>query len=102
MHVRELRERLGVPAFDPSLPRIETITVDEAVRRLQICVGSIIRLIRRGILPATQFMPSAPWQMPVVALDSDAVKTGVQAVIARQPLNALDLQHKKILRLPGF
>lgn len=102
MRVRELRERLGIPAFDPSLPRTETITVDETARRLQICVGSVIRLIRRGIIPATQLMPSAPWQIPVSELDSDAVKTGVQDVIARRPLNTSELQQKRIPRLPGF
>jgi len=102
MRVRELRERLGIPAFDPSLPRTETITVDETARRLQICVGSVIRLIRRGIIPAKQLMPSAPWQIPVTELDSDAVKTGVQDVIARRPLNISDLLQKRIPRLPGF
>jgi DNA invertase Pin-like site-specific DNA recombinase len=100
--VRELRERLGISAFDPSLPRTETITVDEAAYRLQICVGSVIRLIRSGIIPATQLMPSAPWQIPVAALDSEPVKTGVRDVIARRPLKFADLQEKKIPRLPGL
>jgi DNA invertase Pin-like site-specific DNA recombinase len=102
MRVRELRERLGVQAFDPSLPRIETITVDETARRLEICVGSVIRLIRRGIIPAKQLMPSAPWQIPVAALDSETVKTGVRDVIARRPLNVVHLQEKKIPKFPGF
>jgi len=100
--VRELRERLGVQAFDPSLSRTETITVDEAAHRLTICVGSVIRLIRSGVIPATQLMPSAPWQIPVAALDSEPVKTGVRDVIARRPLKFVDLQEKKIPRLPGF
>lgn len=100
--VRELRERLGVPAFDPSLSRTETITVDEAAHRLTICVGSVIRLIRSGIIPATQLMPSAPWQIPVAALDSEPVRIGVRDIIARRPVKFVNLQENKIPRLPGF
>src|SRR5439155_2704124 len=82
---RELRERLGIAAFDPTAPRVDAVTVDEAARRLSICVGSVHRLIREGALPATQVMPSAPWQIPATALDSDAVKIGVRHVIERCP-----------------
>jgi DNA invertase Pin-like site-specific DNA recombinase len=102
LRVRELRERLGIPAFDPATPRAETVTMDEAAHRLQISVGSIIRLIRRGIIPATQLMPSAPWQIPVVALDSEAVKTGVRDVIARRPLNITVLKQNRFPKLPGL
>jgi DNA invertase Pin-like site-specific DNA recombinase len=100
--VRELRERLGIAVFDPATVRIETITVDEAAYRLNICVGSVKRLIREGILPASQLMPSAPWQIPVAALDTDAVKIGVRAVIERRPSNFTTLQDLKNLKLPGF
>jgi hypothetical protein len=62
VRVRELRERLGIGAFDPTLPRAETISADAAAIRLGICVGSVHKLIREGILPATQLMLSAPWQ----------------------------------------
>jgi len=102
VRVRELRERLGVAAYDPAAVRTPTISVDETARRLQICVGSVLRLIRRGVLPATQLMPSAPWQVPVAALDSDAVKIGVRGVIARRPNNPPVLQDKKSLQLPGL
>jgi DNA invertase Pin-like site-specific DNA recombinase len=102
VRVRALRERLGVPDFDPTLPRPETISLDEAARRLKICVGSVIRLIRASILPATQLMPSAPWQIPVEALASEAVKIGVRDVVARRPLNFSVLQGNRTLKLPGF
>lgn len=102
VRVRELRERLGIAAFDPATQQVEMISVDQTARRLQICVGSVLRLIADGILPATQLMNSAPWQVPVAALDSDAVKIGVRAVIGRRPQNFAVLQDKKSLRLPGF
>jgi DNA invertase Pin-like site-specific DNA recombinase len=102
VRVRELRERLGISAFDPASPQVATISVDETARRLQICVGSVLRLIREGVLPATQLMPSAPWQVPVAALDSEAVKIGVRNVIERRPRNFRQLECEKTIKLPGF
>ena len=81
---------------------VETISVDETASRLKICVGSVIRLIRAAVLPATQLMPSAPWKVPVDALKTEAVQAGVRAVIARRPRNFAVLQGEKTLRLPGF
>jgi DNA invertase Pin-like site-specific DNA recombinase len=102
VRVRELRERLGIAPFDPASHLEETICVDKAALRLGICVGSVHRLIREGALPATQLLPSAPWQIPVAALETEAVKTGVQQIVARRPRNCKVLQDDKTLRLPGF
>ncbi len=100
--VRELRERLDIPPFDPTSERVATISVDETAHRLGICVGSVHKLIREGLLPATQLLPSAPWQVPLAALESNAVKTGVHGIIARRPRNYRVLQDVKTLKLPGF
>jgi hypothetical protein len=102
VRVRELRERLGIAPFDPKAPRAETVTVDEAARRLGICVISVYRLIREGVLSASQIMPSAPWQIPVAALSSKKVEIGVQQIIDRRPRKASDLEDARTLRLPGF
>ena len=102
IRVRELRERMGIAPFDPTQPREATISVDETARRLKICVGSVLRLIREGSLPAKQLMPSAPWQVTVAALDSESVKIGVREIIERRPRNFELLQKEKTLKLPGF
>jgi hypothetical protein len=102
VRVRELRERLGIAAFDPAAERPETISVDRAAKRLEICSGSVHKLIRDKVHPATQLAPSAPWQIPVAALTSDAVRQGIQAIIDRRPRNYRVLQEDKTLRLPGF
>ena len=102
VRVSQLRERLGVPAFAPNTDRPTSISVDATARRLGICVGSVHKLIRSGALPATQLMPSAPWRVPVAALDSEAVRIGLQEIAARRPRAALDSIEKSILRLPGF
>ncbi len=101
IRVRELRERLGVPEFDAAAPREQTVSVDETARRLSVCVGSVHRLIREGILPGSQLMPSAPWQIPVAALDTEAVRIGVRDIVNRRPNNFAILQDTKTLRLPG-
>ena len=102
VRVRELRERLGIAPFEPSEPRAEVISADAAAIRLGICVGSVHKLIREGVLPATQLMPSAPWQIPAAALDTEAVKTGVREIVGRRPKYYKRFQEDKTLRLPGF
>ena len=72
VRVRELRERLSIAPFDPASKTEEMITIDKAALRLGICVGSIYKLIRQGVLPATQLIPSAPWEIPVAALDTES------------------------------
>ena len=102
LRVRELRERLGVAPFDPALPRAKTVSADEAATRLGICLRSVHKLIRKGALPATQLMHSAPWQIPVAALDSEAVKIGVREIVGRRPKFYKRFREDKTLRLPGF
>ena len=93
---------MGIAPFDPTQPREETISVDETARRLKNCVASVLRLIRERILPAKQLMPSAPWQVPVAALDTEPVTIGVRKVIEHRPRNSEVLQDEKTLKLPGF
>jgi hypothetical protein len=102
VRVKSLREQLGIAPFEAGSRREEAISVDAAARRLRICVGSVHRLIRQGVLPATQLMPSAPWQVPVAALATEAVRIGVRDVIARRPKNFEALQEVGTLRLPGI
>lgn len=102
VRVRELRERLGVPAFTPDSTRPATISASGAAERLAICVASVHRLIRASVLPAVQVMPSAPWEIPLDALDTEAVRIGVRAIVARRPRNFGQLQDSKTLRLPGI
>lgn len=102
VRVTQLRARLGVPAFDADTDRPKCISVDATAQRLGICVGSVHKLIRSGALPATQLMPSAPWQVPVAALDSEAVQIGLQEIAARRPRAALDSIEKSTLLLPGL
>ena len=92
----------GSPRIDPTLLRAETISADAAATRLGICVGSVHKLIREGVLPATQLMQSAPWQIPVAALDTEVVKTGVREITGRRPKFYKRFQEDKTLWLPSL
>ena len=85
VRVREVRERLGISEYDPDSRRGTTISLMQAADRLGICVGSVKSLVRKGILPATQILPGSPWLVPVAALASAQVRTGVQGVVMRRP-----------------
>jgi DNA invertase Pin-like site-specific DNA recombinase len=101
VRVREMRERLGIPDYDPSKADGEVISLMKAAERLGICVGSAKSLVLKGILPATQIMPGSPWLVPVEALTSEAVRIGVQRVIARRPQFYEQYQYDKLIQLPG-
>jgi hypothetical protein len=102
VRVAELRDRLGVAAFDAEAERARTISADAAAHQLGICVGSVRKLIQNGILPATQLMPSAPWQIPADALETAEVRIGLHEILARRPTKALAALDERMLRLPGL
>ena len=85
IRVKEMRERLGLPSYDPVRADDTMISLMKAAERLGICVGSAKSLVLRGISPATQIVPGSPWLVPVAALSSETVRIGVQRVIARRP-----------------
>jgi hypothetical protein len=97
-----MRERLGIPDYDPARADAQMISLMKAAERLGICVGSAKSLVLKGILPATQIMPGSPWLVPVETLTSEAVRTGVQRVIARRPQFYEQYQYDKLIRLPGI
>jgi DNA invertase Pin-like site-specific DNA recombinase len=102
VRVREMRERLGLAEYRPAEAAGEMISLMKAAERLGICVGSAKRLALKGVLPATQIIPGAPWLVPVAALDSESVRIGVRQVIDRRPKIFENYQYDKAIRLPGF
>ena len=47
-------------------------------------------------------MQSAPWQIPVAALDTEVVKTGVREITGRRPKFYKHFQEDKTLWLPSL
>jgi DNA invertase Pin-like site-specific DNA recombinase len=102
VRVREMRERLGLPEHIPTKTDGEMISLMKAAERLGICVGSAKSLVLKGVIPATQILPGSPWLVPVEALTSEVVRSGVQRVISRRPKIYEDYQYDKVVRLPGL
>jgi len=100
LRVHELRERLKIPAYDAEKNPRRTISADEAARRLSICTGSVMKLIRDGKLPATQAVAGAPWEIPIETLTAKSVREGVQEVKARRPKTPQQYRDSKTLKLP--
>jgi DNA invertase Pin-like site-specific DNA recombinase len=98
--VRELRERLKLPVYDPTKNPRSTVSADEAARRLSICNGSIMKLIAQGILPATQAIPGAPWEIPADALTTARVQEGVKQVRGRRPKTLQQYREDLTIHLP--
>ncbi|WP_325051883.1 recombinase zinc beta ribbon domain-containing protein [Sinorhizobium meliloti] len=102
VRVRDMRERLGIPEYDPTKAGSPVISLMKAAEKLGICIGSAKSLVQKGILPATQILPGSPWMVPIEALTSEAVLIGVQGVVGRRPRIYEDYQYDKVVRLPGL
>ena len=102
VRVREMRERLGLPEYDPAPSGRRDDQLDEggrAARHLRR-IGKEPRA--QGHLAGDTGMPGSPWLVPVEALTSEAVRIGVQRVIERRPKIYEDYQYDKVIRLPGI
>jgi hypothetical protein len=100
--VREVRERPGVPPFQPPEGAPTSIGMQDVALRFGICIPSVLRLIREGILPAEQAMPYAPWKIPLEALATEPVLAGLRRVKERRPKNLRGYHRDETMRLPGL
>jgi hypothetical protein len=99
--VYQLRIDHKLPAHDPTKRR-DTVTLEEATRRLGVSNTVVKKLIASGTLLATQAAPSAPWEISIAALDAPEV---LSAVARTQKLgSAMRAAHadKRTLTLPGI
>jgi DNA invertase Pin-like site-specific DNA recombinase len=71
-----LRRQQGLPAYASNV-EVRTLTLQQAVERLGVSELSIRRLIEQKILPATQVVPCAPWEISLDALNSPAVQQAI-------------------------
>lgn len=73
MRVRSARSYYQLPAFAQNdQPR--EVTLQVAARRLNVSQPIVRRMIEEKILPARQVVLCAPWQIPIEALESEAIR----------------------------
>jgi DNA invertase Pin-like site-specific DNA recombinase len=77
--VHSARRYHQLPAFDPSQANT-FVTLEQAAERLGVSANSVRRMIQRKILPASQIVPFAPWQIAIEALGSDRIQRAVKSI----------------------
>ena len=70
----------GYHHIEPFQKQEGWVTQEQAAEELKVSNTAIKRLIREGVLPATQVVACAPWVISRKDLDSPAVQAQVQAV----------------------
>jgi DNA invertase Pin-like site-specific DNA recombinase len=80
--VSSLRKRLRLVDYDEARAR-PMLTLNQAADRLGVGPWVLRRLIRLGLLAATQVVPCAPWQLDPSVLDTDAIRKAAHAVEGR-------------------
>jgi hypothetical protein len=81
--VSSLRHYHKLPAHDASTTARNMLTLEETAHRLGISGTSVRRMIRQKVLPASQVVACAPWQISLEAVDSEPVKQAVANIKAR-------------------
>ena len=85
MRVYSVRHRRQLPAFDPDPNPPSEVTLEQAARRLNLSPPSVRKMIAEKILPGSQVVECAPWQIPVEALDSEGVRRAAANLRNRVP-----------------
>jgi DNA invertase Pin-like site-specific DNA recombinase len=78
--VYSARQYHELPAYDANQSSHDVLTMAEAAQRLGISTTSVRRLIEQKKLTASQVVACAPWQIPIAALESPAVRTAVEYI----------------------
>ena len=61
-----------------------TVTLQQAAARLGVSELNVRRMIEQKVLPATQVVPSAPWEIPPDALTSPSVQQAIDSLRRRR------------------
>jgi DNA invertase Pin-like site-specific DNA recombinase len=75
--VEAYRKTAGIPAYAPAANPMEWVTMRDAAKHANISSHFVRQLIQRGLLPAKQVVPDAPWQIRLSDLDSQTVRTAI-------------------------
>ena len=75
--VDHYRRTARIRAYAPAVDRQQWMTMRDAATYAGISHHFVRTLIARGVLPAKQVIPEAPWQIRRADLDSDAVRMAI-------------------------
>lgn len=101
MRVRSLRQYLKLPVCR-SENQAERLNLQRAAEQLGVSATVVRRLIDRKILPATQIVSGAPWQIDVKSLSSVEVIRAAMALKNRESHLRDKSADERTLLLPGL
>jgi hypothetical protein len=78
--VASLRHYHKFPAYDANPAAKDMLTLEETAHHLGVSATSVRRMIRQKLLPASQVIACAPWQIPAEAVKSAAVLQAVENI----------------------
>jgi excisionase family DNA binding protein len=100
-NVCRLRRYHQLPVYDVSRVTADSLTLEQAARRLGVSVTVVRHLIQRKIIPATQVVPGAPWQISVAAVEVPEVRQVVMNIQRRRHPSGAQFRDERTLKL-GF
>jgi excisionase family DNA binding protein len=77
LRIQTLRHRFDLPACN-SAHAPAMLTLEQAAEQLRINRKTVRRLIEKKILPATQIVPGAPWEISEESVQSSAVMEAIK------------------------
>jgi hypothetical protein len=80
--VRSARSHFKLPTDDPSKRVATTLTMEQAAKRLGIATRTMRRLVEKKIVPASQVVATAPWEILEASLSSAEVIEEVRRIRA--------------------
>jgi len=81
--VYALRRNHDLPNNPVSLTENSVVTLQEAADRLRVSPSRIRRMIEQRLLPATQVIACAPWEIPIEALNAPTVQQALNSTQTR-------------------
>jgi hypothetical protein len=98
--VRSLRSHLSLPAYDPG-QQGSRLNLRQVAEQLAVSTTIVRRLIASKVLPATQVLPGAPWEIDATAIASPEVIRAATALRNREILQRRPAD-ERTPSLPGF
>jgi len=75
--VYSVRHKYELPSFNASQDGASMLTLEQAAERLKVSPERVRRMIAQGLLPASQVVAGAPWQIAAEALQSEALQNAL-------------------------
>jgi hypothetical protein len=98
--IRSVRSHFKLPSYDPA-ERKDRLNLQQAAQQLGVSPTVVRRLIERKILPATQIISGAPWEILIQDVGAQEVIEAAAALKGRESDQRRHVDDNT-LPLPGF